>query len=255
MNYKGQIHDMLSIMQQYYIERDEKNVDKIYDVFFHEGIESLLIGTDNGEWFRTVEEIKELFASDWKYWGDLYIDTYDFSIGKNDLYLMVTVKGLLDFKDDHAWDLNIYMIFQVIMDRLVCKVMQFTVPRNIIKPTVIINKSEIEKEKYSLECKELRIYNSKQNDDKSREKEEIQKLLVEELKTTKPYAKNIDLTIEQVMLDGNENSFYFCVSGSFEDGRTGNVLPFRIIGIGENTLGESRIIKQEFSLPFVCNFG
>ena len=62
MNHKGQIQDMLSIMQQCYIERDEKNINKIYDAFFDEGIESQLIGTDNGEWFRTVEEIKELLV-------------------------------------------------------------------------------------------------------------------------------------------------------------------------------------------------
>jgi hypothetical protein len=242
-------------MQQCYIERDEKNINKIYDAFFDEGIESQLIGTDNGEWFRTVEEIKELFASDWKYWGDLYIDTYDFSIGNNDLYYMATVKGLLDFKDDHAWDINIYMIFQVFMDRLVCKVMQFAVPRNLIRPTVITNKSEEEKEKYNRECKELTAYNSKQNQDKSREKKEIQKLLFDEIKTKKPYAKTIELPIEQLMLEGNENSFYFSTSGSFEDERSGDVLPFRIIGIGENILGETKIIKQEFSMPFVCSFG
>lgn len=255
MDDKAKIHKMLSIMQNYYNEKDEKNVDKIYDLFFDEKIQSSLIGTDNGEWFRTVEQIKELFDSDWKYWGDLHIDTYDFSLVNNDFYYMVTIKGFLDFKDDHAWDINIHMILEDREDKLVCKMMQFAIPRNIIRPTVIINESEIENEKYKIECKELREYNSKYNYYRSKELEELQKLLIEEILSARPYATDIDLPVEQLMLEKNGKSFYFCCSGSFKDSRNGNLLPFRIIGIGESTYRAIKITNHELSLPFVCKYG
>lgn len=255
MNNKIKTQKMLLSMQDYYKQRDEKNVEKMYDVFFRDSVKSLLIGTDNGEWFRTGAQIKELFRSDWKHWGDLHIDTYDFSIVQNGVYSMTTIKGLLDFKDDHVWDINIHMIFEKILDELVCKVMQFTIPRNKIKPTVIINESEIENEKYNIECNELRAYNSRNSSFNKEVTEKIQKLLLEEIYSAKPYAKDMDFPIGQLMLQGSEKDLYFCASGSFKDSRKGDVLPFRIIGIGEKKDSGLKIINHVFSLPFVCKYG
>lgn len=57
MNNKIKTQKMLLSMQDYYKQRDEKNVEKMYDVFFRDSVKSLLIGTDNGEWFRTGAHI------------------------------------------------------------------------------------------------------------------------------------------------------------------------------------------------------
>jgi hypothetical protein len=35
----------------------------------------LIIGTGSDEWCRGFEQSKELVESDWKYWGDVFIDT------------------------------------------------------------------------------------------------------------------------------------------------------------------------------------
>ena len=74
------IHNKLEIMKKCYQERKQANFDLFFDAFFDRDKLPIIIGTDNGEWFRTMGRIRWLIGYDWQQWGDLEIDTWNFSV-------------------------------------------------------------------------------------------------------------------------------------------------------------------------------
>ena len=71
---RRRIADMLEYMQQCYVERNPGNAAALCGRFFDPADAPVLVGTSNSEWCLTMEEIRELFVSDWEGWGDVVIN-------------------------------------------------------------------------------------------------------------------------------------------------------------------------------------
>ena len=80
MNEKNILHEKLEVMKYCYTQRSLDNLDLMIGTFFHPSRQAIVVGTDNGEWFRTEEHFRELFTYDWLHWGDVSIDTWDFGM-------------------------------------------------------------------------------------------------------------------------------------------------------------------------------
>ena len=149
------IHNKLEVMKQCYQQRDTANFDRFYDTFFDRNELPIIIGTDNGAWFRTMGRISWLISYDWEHWGNLDIDTWNFSLHEYGDLDMVRARGILDFEMDRMWDIDIVMIFSKAGGKYVCRLMQFKIPRNEIRPVVILNRSKEEQDKSEKEMKDL----------------------------------------------------------------------------------------------------
>jgi hypothetical protein len=69
----NELSEVLNIFQQGYIERDVNKVDSFMETLFDKDENVVVVGTSCSELCLGYEEVKELFASDWEYWGDLRI--------------------------------------------------------------------------------------------------------------------------------------------------------------------------------------
>ncbi|MBR0457181.1 MAG: hypothetical protein IJJ01_11000 [Firmicutes bacterium] len=253
MTSKTIIHEKLEVMKQCYIQRDLKNLDLIIDTFFHPSRPAIVVGTDNGEWFRTMDQFRELFIYDWQHWGDVIIDTFGFEMRESEHYIFTRVRAILDFHEYKAWDLDILMIFEPYEDDLVCRMMQFKVPRNVLRPTVIINRSDDEQSKYETEIKDLNQMSAGNgNSDLTRT---LIAMLEDDLVERRPDWDEIQIPENQIVICSEEGKqdFYFACTGlcTVEKDR----LPFRIIGLGCQAGADLRIIDCELSLPFFCELG
>lgn len=146
------------------------------------------------------------------------------------------------------------MVFEEIDEKLVCRLMQFKIPRNVPKPTVIVNLSETEIEKYEKEREEMNTVNAvRENlDDVLNGLNEI---ILNEIRIFKPYLTALTLPETHVMYRRNGHDFYFGCTGLATDFENGNELPFRVVGIGNDEAGEPELLGYEFSYPFVCIYG
>ena len=126
------IHRKLEIMKMCYQERNTANFDLFYDTFFDRTRLPIVIGTDSGPWFHTMERIRWLISYDWEHWGDLEIDTWNFRIFEAESHDVVRVRGLLDFHEDRVWDIDIIMIFHKTGDEFICRLMQFKDRKSVV---------------------------------------------------------------------------------------------------------------------------
>lgn len=65
--------DVLNIFEEAYIQRDVKNIDKFMAALFDKNENVIVLGTSGDELCIGYEEVKNIFLSDWEYWGDLRI--------------------------------------------------------------------------------------------------------------------------------------------------------------------------------------
>jgi hypothetical protein len=77
---KNELMEILNIFQAGYIKRDVNNIDNFMDAMFDKNENVVIVGTGAGEWCIGYEEAKEIFLSDWEYWGDLRINPSEASI-------------------------------------------------------------------------------------------------------------------------------------------------------------------------------
>ncbi|MFH5834515.1 hypothetical protein ACHAL6_00385 [Proteiniclasticum sp. C24MP] len=68
---RHEIRELLDYFQEGYIQRDISKADSFMEKLFDQNENIVLIGTSSGEWCMGFDEVKELFISDWKYWGDM----------------------------------------------------------------------------------------------------------------------------------------------------------------------------------------
>ena len=101
--------------------------------------------------------IRWLIGYDWQQWGDLEIDTWNFSVRESGTLDMVRAHGVLDFQMNRVWDIDILMIFANDGKKYTCRLMQFKIPRNEIRPVVILNRSQEEQKKSKKEMKQWDI--------------------------------------------------------------------------------------------------
>lgn len=69
------IKEALEEFKQGYKARDIKVVDAFIDRLFDKRGKTAILGTSFGEWMMGLSGVKELVESDWRYWGDVDIDT------------------------------------------------------------------------------------------------------------------------------------------------------------------------------------
>lgn len=253
MNKKNILHEKLKVMKHCYAQRSLDNLDLMIGTFFHPSRQAIVVGTDNGEWFRTEEQFRELFTYDWLHWGDVSIDTWDFGMTETDHYIFIRVKALLDFHENRAWDLDILMIFEPYQNDLVCRMMQFKVPRNVLRPTVMINRSRDEQSRYDTEVKDLNRI-SAENDHPDLAGILAAKLTAD-LVERRPDWMNIQIPEKQVVICSEEDHEDFCFACTGLCAKEGDQLPFRVIGIARQTKAGPKVIDCELSLPFFCELG
>lgn len=243
------IHNKLEIMKRCYQERNVSYFDQFYDAFFDRNRLPIIIGTDNGEWFHTMGRINWLIRYDWENWGSLDIDTWNFTLREYGDLDMVRARGILDFQQERAWDIDIVMIFCRDRDRYVCRLMQFKVPRNELRPVVILNRSEEEQNKSEKEMKDLISMNGNVSGDLMREHlaQSIRSMIREE----RPYLDSIDVREEMIYMEECGDGYLFATTGFCVHTELNALMPFRMIGVGQGY----GIADAEFSHPFVSHLG
>ncbi len=67
----------LKAFQDGYTKRDPKELDSFMHRLFSENEDTLLTGTDQGEWARGYGAVAEFLKADWLHWGDLILEVDD----------------------------------------------------------------------------------------------------------------------------------------------------------------------------------
>lgn len=69
----NELREVLDIFEEGYIQRNVSKVDSFMDALFDKNENVIVLGTSCGELCLGYEEVKDIFLSDWEYWGDLRI--------------------------------------------------------------------------------------------------------------------------------------------------------------------------------------
>lgn len=70
---KKEFMEVLNTFEQAYVERDCSKIDHFMRRLFDKDEDVVIVGTSSGEWCLGYEAVKDLFLSDWEYWGDFRI--------------------------------------------------------------------------------------------------------------------------------------------------------------------------------------
>ena len=103
---KDQIINALSYFQQAYIDRDSDKIDEFMDRLFIKD-KLIIFGTGINEVCINDEQSKELFTSDWKYWGDYRLNFDSLHIKEYPSFSYAEIEGTLTYKffdDDKTYD-------------------------------------------------------------------------------------------------------------------------------------------------------
>lgn len=77
---ENDLRKVLNIFEEAYIQRDVSKVDSFMDALFDKDENVIVVGTSCGELCLGYKEVKDIFLSDWKYWGDLRINADEATI-------------------------------------------------------------------------------------------------------------------------------------------------------------------------------
>lgn len=92
-----EIQKVLKTFQEAYDKRDVNLVESYGEELLHKDEELFIFGTDQGEDFHGFKGGKELFESDWKYWGDFNLNRENAYISVLDNVAIVYSKALIEF--------------------------------------------------------------------------------------------------------------------------------------------------------------
>ncbi|MBU3142706.1 hypothetical protein [Clostridium sp. CF012] len=70
---KNELMEVLNIFEEGYIQKDVSKIDSFMDSLFDKDENVIVMGTSCGELCLGYSEVKDIFLSDWEYWGDLRI--------------------------------------------------------------------------------------------------------------------------------------------------------------------------------------
>jgi hypothetical protein len=70
---KDELMEVLNIFQNAYVQRDVTTIDNFMDALFNKNENLIVLGTSGNELCTGYEEVRNIFLSDWEYWGDLRI--------------------------------------------------------------------------------------------------------------------------------------------------------------------------------------
>jgi hypothetical protein len=243
------LHRKLEIMRRCYQARNMANFDAFFDTFFDRNDLPIIIGTDTGPWFHTMEQIRWLIAYDWEHWGDLEIDSWNFTVSESEDHDIVRAKAILDFGQDRAWDVDIVMIFAKMNKKYFCRLMQFKVPRNEIRPVVVLNRSEKEQTRSRQEMNEIMKINGDLSTDLLRD--HLAGSIRAMMREQKPYLTKVEVRKELIYMEESREGFLFALTGFCLHRELNAFMPFRIIGIGRGY----GLLDVEFSHPFTSELG
>lgn len=94
---KNELIEIFNVFQGGYLERDINKIDNFMNALFDKSESVIVIGTSNGEWCLSYEEVKEIFLSDWEYWGDLRINADEASIVSLGNTALIYVPGTVKY--------------------------------------------------------------------------------------------------------------------------------------------------------------
>lgn len=100
----NELKEILNIFNEAYIKRDINEIDSFMDKLFDKDESVTVVGTCDGEWCIGYEEVKDIFLSDWEYWGDLRVKADEATIVELDntaiIYTPGTVKYSFNSRSD-----------------------------------------------------------------------------------------------------------------------------------------------------------
>jgi len=70
-----EIIKVLEKLQEGYTKRDVNTLDQYTEELFAKGDDMVILGTSDGEWNLGYQDSRGLVEGDWKYWGNVLIDT------------------------------------------------------------------------------------------------------------------------------------------------------------------------------------
>lgn len=99
---RNEVKETLKKVQEGYIKRDVSIIDQFMNELVFKDDNVFAVGTGDDEWCFGRDEVKELFESDWQYWGDLTFDTDNPILYSYGDIVWVAVQGYVkyEFKDD-----------------------------------------------------------------------------------------------------------------------------------------------------------
>ncbi|GKX67487.1 hypothetical protein [Inconstantimicrobium mannanitabidum] len=68
---KKEFMEILKVFEQAYVDRDCSKIDDFMLRLFDKEEDVVIVGTSSGEWCLGHEAVKDIFLSDWQYWGDV----------------------------------------------------------------------------------------------------------------------------------------------------------------------------------------
>jgi hypothetical protein len=100
----NELKEILNIFNEAYIKRDINEIDSFMGKLFDNDESVTVVGTCDGEWCIGYEEVKDIFLSDWEYWGDLRVKAEEATIIELDntaiIYTPGTVKYSFNSRSD-----------------------------------------------------------------------------------------------------------------------------------------------------------
>jgi hypothetical protein len=101
-----QIKKVLECFQEGYTNRAIDNIDEYMKKLFGDGEDLVILGTGSSEWCLNYEQCKEIFLSDWQYWGTLKIniDAAKININQDTAWIFTEGDLLCTFKTDENSD-------------------------------------------------------------------------------------------------------------------------------------------------------
>jgi len=100
----NELKEILNVFNEAYVKRDINEIDSFMDKLFDKDESVTVVGTCDGEWCIGYEEVKDIFLSDWEYWGDLRVKADEATIIQLDntaiIYTPGTVKYSFNSRSD-----------------------------------------------------------------------------------------------------------------------------------------------------------
>lgn len=100
----NELMEVLNIFQNAYVRRDVTTIDNFMDALFDKNENVIVLGTSGSELCIGYEEVRNIFLSDWEYWGDLRIKADEATIVPLEntalIYTTGTIKYSFNSKSD-----------------------------------------------------------------------------------------------------------------------------------------------------------
>ncbi len=96
---RAEIHAVLRDFQDGYTQRNVDDATSFVQRLFSPGDESLVMGTEPGEWIFGEARIARFVANDWARWGDVRIDVEPAMISSKGDVAWLATSGTVTFSD------------------------------------------------------------------------------------------------------------------------------------------------------------